>query len=80
MAVEQREHEAREHVCFGCQKQIADHEPHIHIGLDEWAGREGIGGEPLGLDDLFTFAFCEACTQKTDRGWQLEAHEIEGAS
>jgi hypothetical protein len=66
------------HVCFGCQKKIADHEPHIHFGMDEWAARDG--NDALGFDDLFQFTFCEACTEKSDRGWTPEAHEIGGES
>jgi hypothetical protein len=62
------------HVCFACNRQIGDGEPHIHVGLDEWAIRNG--QEPLGLDDLLTFPFCGPCTEETDDGWQLEAHEI----
>jgi hypothetical protein len=30
----------------------------------------------LGLDDDLVFPFCESCTVETDRGWQLEAHQI----
>ena len=28
-------------------------------------------------DDDIQLVFCEPCTTTTDRGWQLEAHEIE---
>jgi hypothetical protein len=62
------------HRCFGCGKHLRDHEAHIHVGLDAFAAKNGLGA--LGLDDLFTFAFCEACTEKSDDGWQLESHEI----
>lgn len=62
------------HICFGCSKPIGDMEPHIHIPLDEWAATQGL--TPFGLDGLMTFPFCEPCTVKTDRGWQLEAHEV----
>lgn len=65
-----------EHTCFGCGKALDDYEPHIHVGLDDFAARTGIG-DPLGLDDLLTFAFCEACTQRSENGWALEAHEID---
>lgn len=65
-----------EHTCFGCGKALTDYEPHIHVGLDEYAAREG--REAFGLDDLFTFAFCEACTQRVENGWVPEAHKIEG--
>jgi hypothetical protein len=69
-----------EHKCFGCGKGLGDMDPHIHVPLDEFAAREGM--EPIGLDDLglgalLTFAFCEACTDKTKKeGWTLEAHAI----
>jgi hypothetical protein len=63
------------HKCFGCGKQIEDMEPHIHVGLDEWAGREGLTA--LGLDDLLTFPFCSSCIQDSDQGWTPEQHEIE---
>jgi hypothetical protein len=62
------------HTCFGCQKQIADGEPHIHVGLDEFAAKSG--GGLLGLDDLLTFAFCEPCTVRAKDGWHLEAHDV----
>ncbi len=62
------------HNCFGCQKRIADHEAHIHVGLDEWSAANGLPA--FGMDDLMTFAFCSACIEKTDEGWQTEAHEI----
>lgn len=60
--------------CFGCQKQILSFEPHIHVGMDEFASREGIAA--LGMDDLLTFAMCEACTQETGHGWTPEAHLV----
>lgn len=65
------------HRCFGCGKQLTDHEQHIHVGLGDWGQRQGLASS-LGtsLDDLLTFAFCEACTEKGDDGWQLEGHEI----
>lgn len=67
-----------DHVCFGCQRQLADGDPHIHVGMDEWAAGEGLEG--FGLDDLLTFVFCEACTERHENGrWQLEAHDIEAA-
>lgn len=64
----------REHQCFGCQERIKDDEPHIHVPMDDFAKREGLA--ELGLDDLFTFAFCEACTEKHPDGWQIERHRI----
>lgn len=67
-----------EHTCFGCGKPLTDYEPHIHVGLDEFMAREG-GDTALGLDDLLTFAFCEACTQRSENGWALESHEIDEA-
>lgn len=65
---------AESHTCFGCQKQIGDGELHIHVGLDEWAEKQGLA--QFGLDDLLTFAFCEACTVKAKKGWRLEAHKV----
>jgi hypothetical protein len=67
------------HVCFGCNKPIASSQPHIHLGLDEWGQREGLGALGLGDDDL-VFPFCKPCTVESDRGWQLEAHEIRPGS
>ena len=64
------------HTCFGCHKQIADGEPHIHVPLDEFAAKEGLSA--LGLDDLLTFAFCEPCTTEAKDGWHLEAHDVAG--
>lgn len=64
------------HQCFGCQKQIADGESHIHIGLDEWAAREGLPG--FGLDDLLTLALCVSCTEPAKDGWRPEAHRVSG--
>ncbi len=64
-----------DHNCYGCQRPIADHEPHIHVPMDEWATQQGL--PTLGMDDLFTFAFCEPCTEKAENGWMLERHEIE---
>lgn len=66
------------HKCFGCQKQIADGEPHIHIPMDDFAARNGLGA--LGLDDLLTFAFCEPCTIPAEDGWHLEAHDVAALS
>lgn len=66
------------HRCFGCQKQIGDGEPHIHVGLDEFAAKNGLA--QLGLDDLLTFAFCEPCTTEAKDGWHLEAHDILGGT
>ena len=66
------------HVCCGCQKPIRSGEPHIHVGLDEWA--EMHGKEQFGLDDLLTFPFCEPCTVDADKGWELTAHEIAEAA
>ena len=63
------------HRCFGCQRLAADHEEHLHLTLDEWAERQGM--PPVGLDDLFRFVFCSACIQRTEDGWQSEAHEID---
>lgn len=60
------------HKCFGCGKQIADHEPHIHVDMDEWAALAG-AGEPLGLG--LEIACCEDCTQVGGQ-WKLESHEI----
>jgi hypothetical protein len=66
---------ANPHVCFGCQRPIADGEEHIHVPMDEWAAGEGLPG--LGLDDLLTFVFCIPCTERsTSRGWTPEAHEV----
>jgi hypothetical protein len=64
-----------DHICFGCSKPIGDGQPHIHIGLDEWGQREGLGVLGLGDDDL-VFPFCKPCTVETEHGWQLEAHDI----
>ena len=64
------------HQCFGCHKQIADGEPHIHVGLDEFAAKNGLAA--VGLDDLLTFAFCELCTTEDKDGWHLEAHDVAG--
>lgn len=64
------------HVCFGCQRHLTNGERHIHVGLDQWAAGEGL--DSLGFDDLLTFVFCEACTERQPDGrWQLEAHDIE---
>lgn len=63
------------HKCFGCGKQIADYEEHIHVGLDEWIAAESLG-DGLGLDDLLTFPFCSECIKTSDRGWQPESHEV----
>jgi hypothetical protein len=65
----------KDHQCFGCGRLVADHEEHLHLTMDEWAVRKG--EEPLGMDDLFRFVFCSHCIQKTDDGWESEAHEIE---
>lgn len=62
------------HKCFACQKQIEDGEPHIHIGLDEFAARQGL--PQIGLDDALTFAFCEPCTTPAKDGFYLEAHDV----
>jgi hypothetical protein len=62
------------HICWGCQKPIGDGQPHIHIPLDEWGEREGLGS--LGIGDLIVFPFCEPCTVETKDGWQLEQHKI----
>jgi hypothetical protein len=64
-----------DHRCFGCRRLVADHEEHLHLTLDEWGQRQGM--EPIGLDDLFRFVFCSQCIQKTENGWQSEAHEID---
>lgn len=64
--------EESEHICFGCQKTLTETDPHIHVGLDESNAKEGVA--PLGLDDLFTFAFCEPCTVKSKDGWHLHTH------
>jgi hypothetical protein len=64
-----------DHMCFGCGKPIGDGQLHIHIPLDEWGQRNGLGSMGLGDDDLL-FPFCEPCTVKDPRGWQLEAHEV----
>lgn len=63
-----------DHVCFGCSRQIGDHEPHIHVRWGEWSGKQGLA--QFGLDDLLTFPFCKPCTVETPDGWQLEAHEV----
>jgi hypothetical protein len=64
-----------DHKCFGCGKQIQDHEPHIHCGLDEWSAYKGLPGD-FGLDDILTMAFCSDCT--TDGGpFDVESHEVE---
>jgi hypothetical protein len=64
-----------DHVCFECRRAIVDHEPHIHVPLDEWSASVGLPA--LGLDDLLTFVFCLSCTHKAKRGgWTPEAHEI----
>lgn len=68
-----------DHKCFGCGRQIADYEEHIHVGLDEWSAHEGLDGG-FGLDDLLTFPFCSECIENSDRGWTPEAHEIGGAA
>ena len=62
------------HACLGCQRLIGSGEPHIHVGLDEWAGTVGLA--QFGLDDLLTFPFCGPCTVEADKGWPLEAHEV----
>lgn len=72
LSTDQREN----HKCFGCGHEIQSGEPHIHVGLDEWAAKEGLDAG-FGLDDLLTFPFCQSCTEKSDRGWTPEAHEIE---
>jgi hypothetical protein len=59
---------------MGCQKQIGDGEPHIHVGLDEFSAMNGL--DQFGLDDLLTFAFCEPCTERADEGWALGSHLI----
>lgn len=61
------------HVCFGCKKQIGDGAAHIHVGLDEFGAEHG--KDPLGLDDLLTFAFCEPCTEEGGPYW-LEEHGV----
>lgn len=79
---------ANSHQCFGCQRQIRSGEPHIHVGLDEWAAMQDLldtvsgkqGLTRFGMDDLLTFPFCEPCTETADHGWTLEAHEIAEAS
>lgn len=43
-----------DHKCFGCQTQISDMEPHIHLTLDGWAVANGL--EP-GLEP------CPSCTE-----------------
>jgi hypothetical protein len=63
-----------DHVCFGCSKRIGSGEPHIHLPLDEWGQREGLGS--LGIGDALVFPFCKPCTVETRDGWQLEAHEV----
>jgi hypothetical protein len=68
-------HEAN-HICFGCGEPIGSGQPHIHVGLDEWGQRQGLGSLGFGDNDLL-FPFCQPCTEETPRGgWQLEAHEI----
>lgn len=62
-----------EHQCLGCQRQIADWEPHIHVGMDDWSAKEGL--ETFGID--LTFAFCAECTERAEKGWIPEAHPIE---
>ena len=71
--------DALSHKCFGCGRAIADHEGHIHVGLDEAVDYFGIAGGPLGLDDILTFAYCSDCTEDAERGWTLEAHGIDEA-
>jgi hypothetical protein len=70
--------EAFGHKCFGCGHEIEPFEQHIHVGLDEWSGQQGLG--TFDLDDLFTFPFCSKCIEESDRGWEPEAHEIAEAS
>lgn len=65
------------HKCFGCGKEIADFEPHIHVGLDEWSASKGLGGA-FGLDDLLTFPFCSDCIVEGGE-WMPESHEVESA-
>ena len=67
------------HKCFGCGKEVQDHEKHIHVGLDEWSASEGLPGG-FGLDDLLRFPYCSDCIEESDRGWDPEAHEIEADS
>lgn len=67
------EHHGEPHQCFGCGQPIKAMAPHIHLPLDEWAVKKGL--EPIGMDDLLTFPFCEPCTEPTDDGWQPHAHE-----
>lgn len=64
-----------EHKCYGCQKQIRDNEPHIHVGLDAWMKSKGMDDE-FGLDDLLTFPVCSECTVQGGP-FHVEAHEIE---
>ena len=69
------------HTCFGCHKPIADHEPHIHVNLDDWAVRNGlepVGLAAMGLSDELTLAFCPDYYEETPTdGWCPEAHEVE---
>lgn len=60
------------HRCFGCNEEIGAYEPHIHVPMDDFAARDGLS--PLGMDDVFTFAFCQPCTQRSEDGWQMERH------
>jgi hypothetical protein len=67
------------HLCFGCGKQLNDGDQHIHVTLDEFIADQGIGS-PLGLDDLFTFAYCKPCTvESPDSPWRFHAHEVGGS-
>jgi hypothetical protein len=65
-----------DHRCFGCGKQLGDHEQHIHVGIDDWGQRQGHAPIGQGIDDVLSFAFCEACTERSRDGWQFESHEI----
>lgn len=47
------------HQCYGCQKQIADYEEHIHLSLDEWGATVGL--EPVGFEVMI--ALCSDCTR-----------------
>lgn len=63
------------HTCFGCDRPLKDLEPHIHVGMDEWAAKNGL--PLLGMDDLLpAFAFCIPCTEKSENGWMVESHRI----
>lgn len=63
------------HKCFGCGREIADFEPHIHVGLDEWSAH-ATGSTSTWRSLGFTARTCTKRSRHPPRGRQ--GHQATG--